>query len=146
MGLLTIQWICIAALVVCAFHRGGRPEQIGSLIIATASVSDRLWHLLVQEPVTATVDHWHFGLDLSMFIAAYALALSVNRIWPMPFASTCLLAVLSHLARMIQLEMHPLVYAIIAQVPFWLSITTVLIGVITYGRSRRAANVEKPGA
>ena len=132
MSLLSLQWLCILGMVAFAIRSGGRPEKIGSLIIAAASIIDRAWHLLISAPVTATVDHWHFGLDLSMFAAAYALALKADRIWPMPFASTCLLAVLAHIARIIQLDMHPLVYAILSQVPFWLSIVTVLIGTYSY--------------
>tara|TARA_B100000678_G_scaffold93932_1_gene78475 strand:+ start:1143 stop:1583 length:441 start_codon:yes stop_codon:yes gene_type:complete len=140
MGLLSIQWLCVAITVLLALWIGGRPEQIGSLIIAAASVLDRVWDILVVGPVFGTVDLWNLSLDTAMLVSAYALALTANRIWPMLFASTCLLAVFAHLARAVDLEMYPLVYAVIAQVPFWLSIAVVLIGTITHARSRRAGD------
>lgn len=134
MGLPQLQWACIAFMVIFAFLRGGGPEKIGSIIVAAATVIDRVWQALITEPSMLTLDEFHFVLDASLFVAAYILALRANRIWTMPFASTWLLMVFIHTAKSIDLEMHPLVYAILTQAPFWLSIATVIIGTACYAR------------
>tara|TARA_B100000678_G_C18011007_1_gene422778 strand:- start:234 stop:668 length:435 start_codon:yes stop_codon:yes gene_type:complete len=139
MGLPPIQWACIAVAVLYAFRCGGRPEKIGAVIIAAASAIDRLWHFIVVDPTASTVESFLFSLDTVSLLAAYILALKADRIWTMPFASTFLLAVCAHVAMAIDVEMHPLVYAILIQGPFWLSVATVLIGTSTYVRYRRAA-------
>tara|TARA_B100000678_G_C18132629_1_gene471362 strand:- start:290 stop:736 length:447 start_codon:yes stop_codon:yes gene_type:complete len=126
-----------ALIVLCtslAFWRGRSAEKFGSLILLTSAVVDKLYHLLIDMPVHDQVDVFHLTLDITAFVAAYALALKADRLWPMPFASALLLSVFAHLARSIDSDMAELVYAIMARAPFWLSIAILLVGISTNAR------------
>ena len=95
------QQIGMAAVVLTAayaFWRGGRWERLGAVLMLAGWIATP--YLLELSP--AGMDAYTIlGVDLAMFLALTALALTSDRYWPMPVAAFFLIGVVLHAAKMI---------------------------------------------
>ncbi|WP_246331930.1 hypothetical protein [Sphingomonas chungangi] len=117
-GALRIALFNLFLLVSCGYAawRGGAPERIGAGIFLLAAVLTAL----VVSPYASRFHHIEHGLvavDFAVFAAFFALSLASERFWPLWIASLQLIAVGTHLVRLIAPDLIPRAYSEI--VTFW---------------------------
>jgi hypothetical protein len=102
----------ILLFVSCGFalFRGGKPERIGALLLATAAI---LSGIVVQWDQAYRHTEWGvFAIDLALLLGLLILALKANRYWPLWLTSFQLVTIWSHLAVGMFATTMPLAYAI----------------------------------
>lgn len=93
-----------------AIRCGGEPERWIGIIILMGVVVDQPLHQLL--PVRyMRVDPTHLLIDSISFIAFLAVSLRANRFWPLWMSAFQLLSFGAHLAKAMNLSIHPVVYA-----------------------------------
>ena len=132
-------WLGVVVLLIVsggAFLRGGVEEKLAavSLISAvslTVLLRDRTWpHLQVAE----------FVVDILLFAALLAIALTSPKWWPMSAAGFQLLAVLTHVGKMIDPAVDQ--WAYITAIVIWTYLVIIALGVGVWNSWRSRA----PGA
>ena len=119
----------LAAITGLAAWKGEWPERSVAAILVASLVADQLFHWRFPDTITyVTVDLWHLALDILMFAGFMAVALYADRFWTLWVSSAQLIAVVAHLLRRIDTEMHQLIYAIFLQAPYWLAMVLLLWG------------------
>lgn len=133
MSLLTL-------VTVYAMRKGGSPERAAALILVGLPLADLIYHALSGEQgIYHSVDIVHAGIDLVALVAIVWLALIADRFWTLWLGALQLIATLSHVIRALEVEMYPIVYAIIIRGPFWGQMFLVALGTWLYARRRRRA-------
>lgn len=117
-GALRIALFNLLLLVSCGYAswRGGAPERIGAGIFVLAAVLT----IFAVSPYASRFHHLEHGLvavDVAVFAAFFALSLASERFWPLWIASLQLIAVGTHLVRLIAPDLIPRAYSEI--VTFW---------------------------
>lgn len=134
----TLAMSILALVTIYAVRRGGRPEQTAALILVGIPLADLVYHFLSGEQGTYDgVDPVHAAFDLIVLIAFVWLALRADRFWTLWLGALQLIATLSHVIRALEVEMYPIVYAIIIRGPFWGQMFLVALGTWLYARRRR---------
>lgn len=124
-----IQLVGFLLLALIAFWRGAEPERYCASTLVGVSLLDRVYHLLAGEPITfASVDLGHLGLDLSALVAFYLISISANRFYPLWLAAAQLISLGAHLSRELSEEIGQLAYALILQVPSYVQLLALAIG------------------
>lgn len=93
-----------------AIRCGGMPERIVGIVILAGLAGDPILHQLFHLRF-ATVDPTHLVIDISRFAAFAAVALAASRFWPIWISSFQLLALGAHVAKAMDIAIHPIVYA-----------------------------------
>ncbi len=95
----------------CAFaiRCGGAPEQIVAWVVLATFVADPILHLVFKRTFE-TVDPTHVIIDVARFAGIAAVALRANRFWPIWLSAFQLLALAAHLAKTMDLHIHPVIY------------------------------------
>ncbi len=127
-------------LVLCwgyALLKGGRPERIGTTIIAVGSV----FSVAFVPRWVARAEAIESGIllvDLACLAAFILLAMRANRFWPIWVSALVGLSVLGHLARWYDgFEISMRVYAM--SLAIWSYPMLALIAIGTFNHHRRAA-------
>jgi hypothetical protein len=115
-----------------AIRCGGAPERIVAWIILATVVADPLLHLLLQ-PRFRAVDPTHVIIDVARFAGLAAVAVRANRYWPIWLSAFQLLALAAHLAKAMDLAIHPVIYG--AMQAIWSY--GILIGLILATRTHQ---------
>ncbi|MEI9851558.1 MAG: hypothetical protein WDN24_12755 [Sphingomonas sp.] len=112
LGILRSAFYIGLAVGGCAYaiRCGGAPEAIVGAIVLAGLVADPVLHLLLRARFE-TVDPTHLVLDIGRFTGFAAVALLANRFWPVWISAFQLLAVGAHIAKAMDLAIHPVVYA-----------------------------------
>ena len=132
-----IQMILLAAVVFYAWRKGGDPEKWVAATMIAMVVADRIYHLSVGPYGNVAITNaWHFLLDIVAFLALFAIAMKVDRLWTLLATSAQLISVMSHVLRYMSIQMDELVYAIMYRVPFYLLIALLALG--TWRHQRRS--------
>lgn len=119
-----------------AIRCGGTPERIVGIVILAGLAGDPILHQLLHLRF-ATVDPTHLVIDISRFAAFAAVALTASRFWPIWISSFQLLALGAHVAKAMNLAIHPIVYATMS-VMWSYGMLAVLIVATHYHRRQTA--------
>lgn len=125
-----------------AWFTGDGPERCGALVlVATCALG--LLRMSTVGLETSHVDMFGFLSDIAVLAAQVSIALFAWRIWPIWAASLQLLAVVAHVVRALQIEIHPVVYELMRAAPTYTIWLVLLAGTLNRIRLKRA-NVEVP--
>ena len=117
-----------------AFRTGGRPERLGASILVAMLVLQLCGRLIFTEAQFATLDGFSLASDLIGLIGFTVLGYFANRFWCIWAASFQLLSVSAHFARIADVAVEPLVYALMRSSPTLLAILAMLAGTANYHR------------
>ncbi len=132
------QTLAFVLLALAAWRWGAGPERALAAVLVWFRVADWAYHGIFAASLQLTnVDLAHALIDLVACVAAFAVALHANRIYPLWFAAVQLLAVFAHLARAMAVEILPVVYAIMFIAPSYLQIAILAWGVWRHRRRVR---------
>lgn len=129
-------------LLIAAYatRSGGKPERGAAAILLAMVIFDSIYHALPgQQGIYYDVDFAHAVNDVLALIAMIVLALRADRFWTLWLGALQLIATLSHVIRALEVEMYPIVYAIIIRGPFWGQMIVVVLGTWLYARHQRQA-------
>jgi hypothetical protein len=129
--------VLFAAGVSVAYWRGGEPERYAAAIISTLFVTDISYHLLFGPSGFDKVDPIHLVLDGAELIAMVWLALKANRMWPLWAAAAQLLCYTGHMSLLIQPHGMKRAYWAMTQLPPFIQIVALLLGVAAHARRQR---------
>lgn len=131
----TIQMSLLAIVALYAWRKGGKPEKIVALILVGMPLIDFLYHSSFRAPLRmGNADLGHCMIDLAAFLGISIVALRANRLWTLVAASTQLLSLMSHLVRLLSLEIWDWSYAIMARAPSYLLILLLAIGTMLHSK------------
>lgn len=126
----------VVLLISCAFalRSGGRPEKQGAVIFLVGS-------FLSYPAATVFGSNWQSAelgiltVDIAVLGSYTYLALRCDRFWPLWITGFHLVAVVTHLATMVDAQVVPRAYSM-AQ-PFWAypMLLTLIVGTIVYRRN-----------
>ena len=126
----------LLAALAYALRRGGGPERAMAGIAAAMVISDQLLHLMVP-PEFNGLDLGHLAIDLTGAAATFMLALVAHRFWPMMAAVLHIFPLLAHLAKALDVPMHPIAYLTMQVSVSWLVPPLLIFG--TWRHQRRLA-------
>lgn len=133
-----LQIALLTLVVALALRQGGKPERTTALILVAMPLADLVYHTVLDRPGNYhEVDMVHAGIDLLALVAIVWLALNADRFWTLWLGALQLIATLAHLIRALEVEMHPVAYAIIIRGPFWGQMIVVALGTWLYARRQR---------
>jgi hypothetical protein len=124
-------------LVTCcsfALWRGGKPERIGALMLATASLLSAL--MVRWDDAYRHVEWGVMLIDIALFAGLLALALKANRYWPLWLTSFQLVTLWSHLAASALTATMPLAYAIASMAWSYPMLIILVLGAQRHARRR----------
>lgn len=134
----TVAVSLLILVTIFAFWRGGRPERTAATILVSILVTDQIYHnVFGAVGVYREVDPVHAAIDGVALVAMVWLALGRDRVWTLWFAGFQVIAAMSHVVRATDVEMYPIVYAIIIRGPFWVQILLVGLGTWLHVRRQR---------
>jgi hypothetical protein len=120
-----------------SFAAGALPERVGALILVAWLALERFYHLFVGPSFFAGDLEVYIALDLLVFLAFGALALTANRIWPLIAAALQIIALLGHLAVRLGIPGEAKAYWAMTQLPPLLMAIAALVGTILHVRRAR---------
>lgn len=124
----------LAAICIHAIHRGGGPERWTAYIVIGMVTLDPLVHLVTPLDYT-DLDPGHLIIDVAAWGGLLVIALRSNRFWPLCVASFQTVALVAHIAKIIDVTIHPKAYMIMQVASSYPLLVTLLIG--TYCHQRR---------
>lgn len=138
-----VRFIAYLALLAAAFAyamaRGGKPEKQVAAVLVGMLVLDNAYHAFGANSDYVGVDTFHAFNDFWSLIAITAIALAADRFWPLWVAALQTIAASSHYVRWAEIEVLPIVYAIMNRLPSWLMVIVLLLGTWNYSRQKRRA-------
>ncbi len=143
--LLTAFFGFMVATLGFAWVRGGKAERAGVVLVLAMAAFSIVAEALFDSRFV-TVD-WHALVeDVAGFAGFTWIGLRARRYWPLCAASLQLLSLGAHLARMVDLAVHPMVYSLMKSVPTALVCLAIALGAQAYYRRRiRALSMGYPG-
>lgn len=133
---IAIYLTLLAICVVYALSRGGAPERWGAAVLGGIVAIDPLVHQFI--PVRyLSVDLGHLSIDAAGLLALGAIALRANRYWPLWLSALQTITVMSHVAKLIDVGIHPVAYAGMQVVWSYLMILGLALGVRAHQRRLR---------
>lgn len=133
-----LQILLIAGLAIAGWRWGGGPERALAALLGAMVLADGLNHVMFARSVGfLTIGFGHLAIDLAAALAATAVALFANRMYPLWFAAFQILALLAHLARGIAHGIAPLAFAIMYTGPSYFQIVLLAAGIWLHRRRVR---------
>lgn len=133
-----LQTVAFVLLALAAWRWGGGPERALAAVLIWLKAADWVYHGILQGSLHLDdIDRAHALIDIAACVGAFAVALYANRIYPLWFAAVQLLAVFAHLARVMAVEILPVVYAIMFIAPSYLQIFILAAGLWLHRRRVR---------
>ena len=115
-----------------------RPERALAAVLVWFRVADWAYHGLFERALDLQdIDLAHASIDFVACLAAFAVAIFANRIYPLWFAALQLLVVFAHLAREMAVAILPKVYAIMFMAPSYLQMLLLAGGIWAHWRRVR---------
>lgn len=139
---VAIYLLCLLAAVIYAGVRGGGPERATAAALVAIMVVDTIAHFLAP-PTWIDVDAIHFTIDASALCCFFAIAMRANRFWPLCVTSLQAIAVIGHLAKAIDLAIHPTAYGIMQVATSYPLIAVLIIGTWAHARRERLTGSEQ---
>jgi hypothetical protein len=136
------QVVLLLLVQVYAWRRGGWPERAAATAFLASLGIDQVAHQLlgVGQGTYLTISTWHFSLDCLLLVAVLAIGLRARRLWTIWLGSLQILAVFGHVARVVDAQMNPLIYAILGRYPYWLALIVIAWGTRNYAKRNLLAN------
>ena len=125
--------------ILVAMRVGGPPERAAARILVMMLVTPWIVSLLGGKTFSS-VDPTAFATDLLALIGFVLIALTANRYWPLWVSSCQLLSVAAHLIRWLDINVEPLVYAVMSGGPSYAISLLVLAGALNYRRRQRTGD------
>jgi hypothetical protein len=140
--------LIIGSSCVFALVEGGREERIAALYFGLAALAapfilDRSW---------GGTQWAMFTVDLGYLVLVAFFAMRTDHWWPLFATAFQLLAVLTHLASLIDRHLQPWAYVTAGVIWTYLGLAAIVVGAYNRWRERRqlaaigAAAIEEPGA
>ncbi|RYD84344.1 MAG: hypothetical protein EOP61_40260 [Sphingomonadales bacterium] len=144
--LIILQLMFFGTLIAsCSYAAwcGGWPERAGATIMVTATILSVIAAGSFN-PSWKTTELGIFLVDMLMLAALVNLALYSDRFWPIWVTSFHLIAVTTHLARLVDHSVAALAYANVAA--FWAYPMMIALAVGTWNHQRRERSTRKGNA
>ncbi|GAB5486497.1 MAG: hypothetical protein Pars2KO_00670 [Parasphingorhabdus sp.] len=126
--------LVLAAVVIYAIYRGGTPERAVASVALLAVSLDPFVHSVT--PVAySKMDPGHLVIDVIVWGAFLWVALRANRFWPLCVVSLQTIALVAHIAKLMDVSIHPQAYFIMQVASSYPLLITLAIG--TYCHQRR---------
>jgi hypothetical protein len=141
--LIILFWLLLVVSCGYALWRGRRYERIAALVFIAATVLSIFGHspLRIRYVGIETSD---VIVDTAVLVAVVAIALASDRFWPLWVAGLQLVDSMSHLMKVIDVEIVPKVYA--AAERFWSYPILAILLLGTWRQHRRSLVDHKPTA
>jgi hypothetical protein len=141
--LIILFWLLLVVSCGYALWRGRRYERIAALVFITATVLSIFGHspLRIRYMGIETSD---VIVDTAVLVAVVAIALASDRFWPLWVAGLQLVDSMSHLMKVIDVEIVPKVYA--AAERFWSYPILAILLLGAWRQHRRSLVDHKPTA
>ena len=127
-------FLFLGAICVYALYRGGGPERWVACIIVGMVALDPAVHIVTPLEY-AKMDPGHLVIDLVAWIAFLAIALRANRLWPLCVVSLQTIALVAHIAKLLDVTIHPKAYMIMQIASSYPLLVVLLLGTF-YHRKR----------
>lgn len=121
-----------------AWIRGGRTERAGVLLLLTLAVISFAAHPVTQ-PRFDELDVPALIEDAIGFAGFTWIGLHARRYWPLCAAAMQLLSIAAHFARVMPVDIHPMVYSLMKSTPTAIVCLLIAIGARNVQRRLRAA-------
>ncbi|MCT2559192.1 hypothetical protein N0B51_09370 [Tsuneonella sp. YG55] len=142
---LWVQFGCIALVALAAWRVGGGPERALAATLLAMVLSDQVYHLAFEGlRFVPAAPAMHLAIDVSALLAALAVALLANRIYPLWFAAFQLIAVLAHVANDVAPGVASLAYRILYVGPSYFQIMLLAGGIWLHRRRVRRHGPYRP--
>ena len=123
MVLFIVQTILVLATVFAAFRWGSRSHRMVASILFAVLVVNAAYDVFIDDnPIYLEFPYLRAFLDCLALAAIYVLAFNTNGWWVLWVGSAQNLSVAAHLLRALDVELNPLVHAVLDQWPFWIEI------------------------
>lgn len=132
----------LADAVTYGGRQGGGPEKVVAITLMVSTLLDPVMHLLLHARFR-TVDPTHLIVDLGCLAVFLTVALRANRLWTLWLCAFHGLSVLSHVAKAFELDIHPIIYAVMEAVWGYLEILLLIAGTWAH-QQRLRTNLADP--
>ena len=129
--------VLLFGTIAWAWKCGAAPERRGAAILLIVLLLSLVRTRLVGFDISS-LDWTGLAIDLVAFLLFGRVALHAWRVWPIWAASLQLLAVFSHVVRVLEIDMDPLAYGIMRSGPTYFVAIALLIGTMSHRRLMRA--------
>jgi hypothetical protein len=124
---ILIWWIIFTGCVGCATWKGGGPERAVAAF-AVYMVVVQGFALALAPPEFYEVDETALLADSILTVGVLGVALSANRVWPLPAAAFCLFSLGAHLSRAAAPEIIGYAYSVTKAFPTLVAVLFAAIG------------------
>ena len=132
------QYAVCLVIFLASLWKGAEPEKLLSGGLVGMILADLAYHALVGSVSYARLDIGHALQDFLFFGFTWAIALRANRTYPLWIAGAQLISVTSHLYRLAFVHIHPVVYAVMMRLPFYVNVVALIWGLQAHlSRTRR---------
>ena len=138
---IAIQTALLLAIVALAFLKGGRPEKSVAAVMVSMLLIDYPNHFFFGYGSYESVDIGHLVIDTVALVALVVIALQADRFWTLWVASAQLISVVSHVLRLLAVEMNPFIYAVMNRWPFAVMMLVLLTGTLLHIRRSSSARM-----
>ncbi|WP_168176216.1 hypothetical protein [Novosphingobium sp. PC22D] len=132
--------VLLVLSVILAVWKGDAPERCGAAVVMAMDCL-QLGSILFIPRVYIAVDMVSVVVDGVGFLGFAAIAVHAMRIWPLWAAALQLISLSAHFARHFEIDVEPMVYAVMKSAPTFLVIVVLLIGTLVnwLRRARRGS-------
>ncbi|HUD29976.1 MAG TPA: hypothetical protein VMQ93_13975 [Novosphingobium sp.] len=133
-----IQAICYALLFLCSLvRRAAAPERILSGLLCAMVASDRIYHAVTAAPILwRHTDLVHLGIDATMLVCTFTVALHANRVYPLWIGGAQIIALSGHIYRLAIEQINEFAYDMMVMVPSYIQLVAMTLG-LAFHMSRR---------
>ena len=136
---IAIQIALLFILAAFSFAKGGRPEKAVATVMVSMFLLDFPNHALFGYGSYSSVNIGHLVIDTAALIALVVIALKVDRFWTLWVASAQLISVVSHVLRLMAVDMNPFIYAVMNRWPFVVMLMLLAYGTLSHALRRSRA-------
>ncbi|MEH6789181.1 hypothetical protein [Parasphingorhabdus sp.] len=134
--------LLLAISCVYAISRGGAPERWVAAIIIGMGALDPLVHVVTPLEY-AKVDPGHLFIDLAGWLGFLCVALRANRFWPLWVAALQTIALVAHMAKLLDVTIQPKAYMIMQIASSYPLLVVLMIGTFCHRKRLKTIGTER---